>query len=73
MGFATSGKICFTAPKKNSKAIKQIATILNKKISIIGEIIDKPFNGLPDSVQLFDNNKLLDWQLLGYDHFRREQ
>ncbi|OCH27272.1 thiamine-phosphate kinase [Aliivibrio fischeri] len=72
----TSGEeyeLCFTAPKKNSKAIKQIATILNKKISIIGEIIDKPFNSLPDSVQLFDNNKLLDWQLLGYDHFRREQ
>ncbi|CED70768.1 thiamine-monophosphate kinase [Aliivibrio wodanis] len=71
----TSGEeyeLCFTAPKENREAIKQITILLNQNVSIIGKVVDKPFTNLQSSVQLMVNNIMLDWQLCGYDHFRSE-
>ncbi|MGR6833429.1 thiamine-phosphate kinase [Aliivibrio wodanis] len=69
----TSGEeyeLCFTAPKENREAIKQITTLLNQKVSIIGEIVDESFTNIQDSVQLHEQMTKLDWTLYGYDHFR---
>lgn len=69
----TSGEeyeLCFTAPKENREAIKQITTLLNQNVSIIGEIVDEPFTNIQDSVQLHKQMTKLDWTLYGYDHFR---
>ncbi|WP_122035844.1 thiamine-phosphate kinase [Aliivibrio sp. EL58] len=69
----TSGEeyeLCFTAPKENREAIKQITTLLNQNVSIIGEIVDEPFTNIQDSVQLHRQISKLDWTLHGYDHFR---
>ena len=69
----TSGEeyeLCFTAPKENREAIKQITTLLNQNVSIIGEIVDEPFVNIQDSVQLHKKMTKLDWTLYGYDHFR---
>lgn len=69
----TSGEeyeLCFTAPKENREAIKQITTLLNQNVSIIGEIVDQPFTNIQDSVQLHKQISKLDWTLHGYDHFR---
>lgn len=65
-------EICFTASKENRKLIRQIATDVNKKISIIGKIIDQPCGSLKNGTLLFDGDRELDWELCGYDHFRRE-
>jgi thiamine-monophosphate kinase len=69
----TSGEeyeLCFTAPKENRDAIKQITTLLNQNVSIIGEIVDESFTNIQDSVQLHRKMSKLDWTLHGYDHFR---
>lgn len=69
----TSGEeyeLCFTAPKENREAIKQITTLLNQNVSIIGEIVGEPFTNIQDSVQLYKQMSKLDWTLYGYDHFR---
>lgn len=69
----TSGEeyeLCFTAPKINREAIKQITTLLNQNVSIIGEIVDEPFTNIQNSVQLHRQMSKLDWTLHGYDHFR---
>ncbi|PQJ88587.1 thiamine-phosphate kinase [Aliivibrio sifiae] len=71
----TSGEeyeLCFTAPKINREAIKQITTFLNQNVSIIGEISNESFTNLQSKVQLYKNETSLDWQLSGYDHFRSE-
>ena len=69
----TSGEeyeLCFTAPKENRDAIKQITTLLNQNVSIIGKIVDEPFTNIQNSVQLHREMSKLDWTLHGYDHFR---
>ena len=69
----TSGEeyeLCFTAPKENRDAIKQITTLLNQNVSIIGKIVDEPFTNIQNSVQLHRQMSKLDWTLHGYDHFR---
>ena len=69
----TSGEeyeLCFTAPKENREAIKQITTLLNQNVSIIGEIVGEPFTNIQNSVQLHRQMSKLDWTLHGYDHFR---
>lgn len=69
----TSGEeyeLCFTAPRENRDAIKQITTLLNQNVSIIGKIVDEPFTNIQDSVQLYKQMSKLDWTLHGYDHFR---
>lgn len=63
-------ELCFTAPKENRDAIKQISFLLNHDVSIIGEIVEGPFTNLRNSVQLRNDSTLLDWVLYGYDHFR---
>ena len=71
----TSGEeyeLCFTAPKESREAIKEITTLLNHNVSIIGEIVDGPFIDLQNSVQLHKETVRLDWALYGYDHFRNE-
>ena len=71
----TSGEeyeLCFTASKENRETIRQITTLLNHNVSIIGEIVNGPFTNLQDSVQLYKETVKLDWALYGYDHFRNE-
>ncbi|MGR6860959.1 thiamine-phosphate kinase [Aliivibrio salmonicida] len=71
----TSGEeyeLCFTASKENREAIRQITTLLNHNVSIIGEIVNGPFTNLQNSMQLYKETVLLDWALYGYDHFRNE-
>ncbi|RYU68465.1 thiamine-phosphate kinase [Aliivibrio finisterrensis] len=63
-------ELCFTAPKENREAIKQISFLLNHDVSIIGEITKGPFSTLENNVKLRKDATSLDWVLYGYDHFR---
>ncbi|MDD9176378.1 thiamine-phosphate kinase [Aliivibrio finisterrensis] len=63
-------ELCFTAPKENREAIKQISFLLNHDVSIIGEISEGPFTTLENNVKLRKDSISLDWVLYGYDHFR---
>ncbi len=65
-------ELCFTAPKKNREAIKQLSFFLQHNISIIGEIVDKSLSNQQYNISLNRSDTTLDWVIYGYDHFRSE-
>lgn len=62
----TSGEeyeLCFTVPEENRGAVDTSLAHSGVKVTCIGQL--RPGQG----IQLTQNDKLLDWQLHGFDHF----